>query len=106
MIRISRRDFAVLGVAAMLERSALAQTDAGPIITRAIPSTGERVAAVWRGLQDQTLRRWSVGSERVDGDNMVDTVSPEISPTTSNVEANFSISARCVRTRLRARSNA
>jgi hypothetical protein len=46
MIRISRRDFAVLGVAAVLERSALAQTDAGPIITGAIPSTGERVAAV------------------------------------------------------------
>jgi len=49
MIRISHRDFAALAAAALLEQPTFAQTNAGPIITRAIPSTGERVAAVGLG---------------------------------------------------------
>jgi aryl-alcohol dehydrogenase-like predicted oxidoreductase len=49
MIRITRRDFAVLAGVAPLARMALAQSDAAPLIERAIPSSGERVPAVGLG---------------------------------------------------------
>jgi aryl-alcohol dehydrogenase-like predicted oxidoreductase len=47
-IRITRRTFATLAGAAMVSPKAIAQTDA-PIITRPIPSTGERIPAVGLG---------------------------------------------------------
>jgi aryl-alcohol dehydrogenase-like predicted oxidoreductase len=49
MTRITRRDFARLVAAAVLARPALAQTNGTPLITRAIPSTGERLPAVGLG---------------------------------------------------------
>jgi aryl-alcohol dehydrogenase-like predicted oxidoreductase len=49
MTAISRRDFAALAAAALLARPAVAQTAAAPLITRAIPSTGERLPAVGLG---------------------------------------------------------
>ncbi len=49
MTAISRRDFAALAAAALLARPAGAQTNAAPLITRAIPSTGERLPAVGLG---------------------------------------------------------
>jgi len=63
MIRISRRDLAALAAAAFLEQSAVAQTRGEPILARAIPSTGERVAAVGLGTarvfdnDDERIRR-------------------------------------------------
>ncbi len=48
--RISRREFSALAVAALLPQAAPAQTGAAPpIITRAIPGTGERLPAVGLG---------------------------------------------------------
>jgi aryl-alcohol dehydrogenase-like predicted oxidoreductase len=47
-IHMTRRTFAALAGAAMVSPKALAQTDA-PIITRPIPSTGERIPAVGLG---------------------------------------------------------
>jgi aryl-alcohol dehydrogenase-like predicted oxidoreductase len=49
MTAISRREFAALAAAALLARPAAAQTNEAPLITRAIPSTGERVPAVGLG---------------------------------------------------------
>jgi aryl-alcohol dehydrogenase-like predicted oxidoreductase len=49
MTRISRRDFAALAAGALLAPPAFAQTDEARLITRAIPSTGERVPAVGLG---------------------------------------------------------
>ncbi len=49
MIRITRRDFTVLAAAALLPRRAFAQDNGAPLITRAIPKTGERVPAVGLG---------------------------------------------------------
>jgi aryl-alcohol dehydrogenase-like predicted oxidoreductase len=49
MIRITRRDFTALAAATLLVRPAFAQTKDTPLITRAIPSTGERVPAVGLG---------------------------------------------------------
>lgn len=49
MTRITRRDFAALATAALLARPAFAQTNETSLITRAIPSTGERVPAVGLG---------------------------------------------------------
>ena len=48
MTRMTRRDFSALTAAALLAPPAFAQTDEVPI-TRAIPSTGERVPAVGLG---------------------------------------------------------
>ena len=48
MIGMTRREFAVLAGAALLAPPALAQTDA-QLITRAIPSSGERLPAVGLG---------------------------------------------------------
>jgi aryl-alcohol dehydrogenase-like predicted oxidoreductase len=49
MVRISRRDFAAFATVALLARPAFAQTKGAPLMTRAIPSTGERVPAVGLG---------------------------------------------------------
>lgn len=49
MTRMTRRDFSTLTAAALLARPAFAQTHEVPPITRAIPSTGERVPAVGLG---------------------------------------------------------
>jgi aryl-alcohol dehydrogenase-like predicted oxidoreductase len=49
MTRITRRDFTALAAAALLARPAFAQSNAGPLIARAIPSTGERLPAVGLG---------------------------------------------------------
>jgi aryl-alcohol dehydrogenase-like predicted oxidoreductase len=49
MTRMTRRDFSALTAAALLARPAFAQTNEGHPITRAIPSTGERVPAVGLG---------------------------------------------------------
>ena len=47
-MRMTRREFTVLAGAAALTRPALAQTDA-QLVTRAIPSSGERMPAVGLG---------------------------------------------------------
>ena len=47
-IRMTRREFATLAGAALMAPPALAQTDT-PLITRAIPSSGERLPAVGLG---------------------------------------------------------
>lgn len=47
--RLTRRDFSALAAAALLPPAAAAQTDAAPPITRAIPSTGERLPVVGLG---------------------------------------------------------
>ena len=49
MNQIARRDFIALAAATLLVRPAFAQTNQVPLITRAIPSTGERVPAVGLG---------------------------------------------------------
>jgi aryl-alcohol dehydrogenase-like predicted oxidoreductase len=49
MIRITRRDFTALAAATLLPRPAFTQTNEAPHITRAIPSTGERLPAVGLG---------------------------------------------------------
>ncbi len=49
MTCITRRDFAALAAAVLLGRFAFAQTNEAPLISRAIPSTGERVPAVGLG---------------------------------------------------------
>ena len=49
MTHITRRDLAVLATAALMARTALAQTNDAPSIIRAIPRTGERVPAVGLG---------------------------------------------------------
>jgi aryl-alcohol dehydrogenase-like predicted oxidoreductase len=49
MLRITRREFAALAGAALLAQKALAQSDAAALITRAIPSSGERLPVVGLG---------------------------------------------------------
>jgi aryl-alcohol dehydrogenase-like predicted oxidoreductase len=49
MTHITRRDFTALAAAALLARPAFAQTHEAPPLTRAIPSTGERVPVVGLG---------------------------------------------------------
>jgi aryl-alcohol dehydrogenase-like predicted oxidoreductase len=49
MTRITRRDLAALTAAVLLAPPAFAESDAAPLITRAIPSTGERVPAAGLG---------------------------------------------------------
>jgi|SRR5215471_15350001 len=49
MTHITRRDLAMLATAALVTRTALAQTNEAPSIIRAIPRTGERVPAVGLG---------------------------------------------------------
>lgn len=47
--RLTRRELAALAAAALLPQAAAAQTGAAPLITHAIPSTGERLPAVGLG---------------------------------------------------------
>jgi Aldo/keto reductase family len=84
MIRISRRDFAALAAAAFVEQSAVAQTREEPIIARAIPSTGERIAVVGLGTarvfdnDDERTRRDAAEIVRVlveAGGQVIDTAS-------------------------------
>ena len=49
MTRITRRDFTALAAVALLSRPAFSQNNQAPLITRAIPSTGERLPAVGLG---------------------------------------------------------
>ena len=84
MMPVSRRDFAALAAAALLARPVLAQNDAGPMITRAIPSTGERVPVVGLGTarvfarDDERTRGAAAGIVRVlveAGGRLIDTAS-------------------------------
>ena len=49
MTQITRREFTALTAGMVLAGPALAQADELPLITRAIPSTGERMPAVGLG---------------------------------------------------------
>ena len=53
MARITRRDFTRLVAATLLARPAFAQTGDAPLITRAVPSTGERLPAVGLGTASE-----------------------------------------------------
>ncbi|TAK47294.1 MAG: aldo/keto reductase [Xanthobacteraceae bacterium] len=81
--RITRRDFAVLAGAALVSPVAIAQTDA-PLVMRAIPHGGERVAAVGLGtarvfdVNDEPTRRKAaavVQALTANGGRLVDTAS-------------------------------
>ncbi|MFI5013582.1 MAG: aldo/keto reductase [Hyphomicrobiales bacterium] len=63
MIRLTRRDFAALGAAASLARPAFAQTTEAPLLSRAIPSSGERLPAVGLG----TAQVFDTDDERTRG---------------------------------------
>jgi len=52
MTRMTRRDFALLAAAALAAPPARAQSSAGPVITRAIPRSGERLPAVGLGTDE------------------------------------------------------
>ena len=84
MTRITRREFAALAAAELLAPAAHAQTNEAPPITRAIPSTGERLpvvglgtANVFDGDDEQTRRAAAqVVKALVDaGGRLVDTAS-------------------------------
>src|SRR5262249_6262498 len=68
MTHITRRDLAMLATAALVTRTALAQTNEAPSIIRSIPRTGERVPAVGLGAphvfdrdDEQTPRAATLG---------------------------------------------
>jgi len=84
MTRITRRDLAALAASLCLARPAFAQADAAPTVTRAIPSTGERLPAVGLGTAavfddgDERTRRAAMQVVRalVDGGaRLIDTAS-------------------------------
>jgi aryl-alcohol dehydrogenase-like predicted oxidoreductase len=84
MTGITRRDFNALAAASMLAPRAFAQSSEGPLITRAIPSTGERLPTVGLGTasvfdrDDESTRRGAAEVIRtlVDaGGRLVDTAS-------------------------------
>jgi aryl-alcohol dehydrogenase-like predicted oxidoreductase len=84
MIRITRRDLAALAGVALLARKASAQGGAAPLITRAIPSSGERLPAVGLGTarifdsDDERTRRAAsqvIGELVEAGGRVVDTAS-------------------------------
>ncbi len=84
MTGITRRDFSALAAAALLVPRVFAQTNEAPLITRAIPSTGERVPAVGLGTasvfdsDDEPTRRAAAQVIRtlVDaGGRLIDTAS-------------------------------
>jgi len=84
MIRITRRNFTALTAATLLARPAFAQTREEPHVTRAIPSSGERVPAVGLGTaqvfdtDDERTRRVAtqVVQTLVDaGGRLIDTAS-------------------------------
>ncbi len=49
MMRLTRRELAAFGTAALAARPAFAQSPTAPLITRAIPRTGERIPVVGLG---------------------------------------------------------
>ena len=57
MTQITRRELAMLATAALIARTALAQTNEAPSIIRAIPPTGSTVTTSKPGVP----RRWSSG---------------------------------------------
>ena len=84
MNRITRRDFTALAAAAFLVRPAFSQTNEAPPITRAIPSTGERLPTVGLGTasvfdsDDESTRRAAAEVIRVlvgAGGRLIDTAS-------------------------------
>jgi aryl-alcohol dehydrogenase-like predicted oxidoreductase len=84
MTRMTRRDFSALTAAALLARPAFAQSDKAQPITRAIPSSGERVPAVGLGTasvfnsDDERTRRAAAQVVRtlIDaGGRLIDTAS-------------------------------
>jgi len=54
-IRITRRDFAALAGGFLVSSKAIAQTDT-PLVTRAIPSSDERIPAVGLGTAYVSIR--------------------------------------------------
>ena len=88
MTRITRRDFAAFAAAALLARPAFAQTNEASLITRAVPSTGERLPAVGLGTaarvfisDDEPTRRAAaqVVQTLVDGGGqLIDTASSKL----------------------------
>ena len=68
MTRISRRDFAALAATALVVPSAFAQTPEGALITRAIPSTGERLPAVGLGTAVSAFMRDDEATRHAAGD--------------------------------------
>jgi aryl-alcohol dehydrogenase-like predicted oxidoreductase len=84
MTHITRRDLAMLATAALITRTALAQTNETPSIIRAIPRTGERVPAVGLGTaygfdrNDEQTRRAATLVVRAlinSGGQLIDTAS-------------------------------
>jgi aryl-alcohol dehydrogenase-like predicted oxidoreductase len=84
MNRMTRRDFTLLATATLLARPAFAQSNQGPIIARAIPSTGERLPVVGLGTasvfdsDDERTRRAAADVVRVlvdAGGRLIDTAS-------------------------------
>jgi aryl-alcohol dehydrogenase-like predicted oxidoreductase len=84
MNRMTRRDFTLLTAAAVLARPAFAQNKEGPLIARAIPSTGERLPVVGLGTasvfasDDERTRRAAAEVIRVlvdAGGRLIDTAS-------------------------------
>lgn len=81
---LTRREFSALAAAPLLSQAALAQTNVAPLITRAIPSTGERLPVVGLGTasvfnsDDEPTRRAAaqVVQALVDaGGRLIDTAS-------------------------------
>lgn len=68
MIRISRRDFTTLAAAALVAPGAFAQTPEGALITRAIPSTGERLPVVGLGTAVSAFMRDDEATRHAAGD--------------------------------------
>ncbi|HLY00365.1 MAG TPA: aldo/keto reductase [Roseiarcus sp.] len=84
MTGVTRRDLAALAGLALLTRKASAQNGAGPLIARAIPSSGERLPAVGLGTarifdgDDERTRREAsqvIGALVEAGGRVVDTAS-------------------------------
>lgn len=84
MTGVTRRDLAALAGLALLTRKASAQNGAGPLIARAIPSSGERLPAVGLGTarlfdsDDERTRRGAsqvIGALVEAGARVVDTAS-------------------------------
>src|SRR5947199_8312923 len=84
MTHITRRDLAMLATAALITRTALAQTNESPPIIRAIPRTGERIPAVGLGTaygfdrDDEQTRRAATLVVRTlidSGGQLIDTAS-------------------------------
>lgn len=84
MNRMTRRDFTLLAASALLARPAFAQSNEGPLVTRAIPSTGERLPVVGLGTasvfdsDDERTRRAAAQVIRVlvdAGGRLIDTAS-------------------------------